>query len=127
VSEHSFALPPAPTSPREARERAARELEGWGDADTRHAVILLISELVTNAVIHARSTVTIDLAVNDDGPVHVNVHDESTVHPTARRHYADRPGGRGMHLLESLSARWGVEESRTGKSVWFEVDLLQPG
>ena len=127
MSEHSFALPPAPTSPREARLRAARELEGWGDADARHAVVLLISELVTNAVVHARSTVTIDLAVNDDGPVHVKVHDESTVRPTARRHHADRPGGRGMHLLESLAARWGVEESRTGKSIWFEVDRLQPG
>jgi anti-sigma regulatory factor (Ser/Thr protein kinase) len=127
VSEHSFALPPASTSPREARVRAARELEGWGDPDTRDVVLLLISELVTNAVVHARSTVTIDLAVTDDGPVHVNVHDESTVRPTARRHQSDRPGGRGMHLLESMAARWGVEESRTGKSIWFEVDRLQPG
>ena len=127
MSEHTSALPPAPTSPREARERAARELEGWGDADARHAVVLLISELVTNAVVHARSTVTIDLAVCDDGPVHVRVHDESTIRPTARRHHADLPGGRGMHLLESLAARWGVEESRTGKSIWFEVDRLQPG
>jgi anti-sigma regulatory factor (Ser/Thr protein kinase) len=124
VSDHSFALPPAPTSPREARERAARELQGWGDSDARYAVILLISELVTNAVVHARSTVTIDLDVSDDGPVHVNVHDESTVRPTPRRHQADRPGGRGMHLLESLAARWGVEESVTGKSIWFEVDHL---
>ena len=127
MSEHSFALPPVPTSPREARERAARELGGWGDADARDAVILLVSELVTNAVVHARSTVTIDLAVLDDGPVHVNVRDESTVHPTTRRHLPDRPGGRGMHLLESLAARWGVEVSKTGKSIWFEVDHLQPG
>jgi anti-sigma regulatory factor (Ser/Thr protein kinase) len=127
VSEHSFALPPESSSPREARARAARELEGWGDPDTRHAVLLLISELVTNAVVHARSTVTIDLAVTDDGPVHVAVHDESTIRPTPRRHHADRPGGRGMHLLESLAARWGVEESRTGKSIWFEVDRLQAG
>lgn len=126
MSEHSFALPPEPTSPREARERAARELEGWGDPEARHAVVLLISELVTNAVVHARSTVTIDLAVIDDGPVHVNVHDESPVRPTPRHHVADRPGGRGMYLLESLAARWGVEESRTGKSIWFEVDRLQP-
>jgi anti-sigma regulatory factor (Ser/Thr protein kinase) len=126
VSDHSFALPPAPTSPREARELAARELEGWGDPDTRHAVILLISELVTNAVVHARSTVTVDVAVRDDGPVHVTVHDESSVRPTPRRHHADLPGGRGMHLLESLAARWGVEDSRTGKSIWFEVDRLRP-
>ena len=127
MSEKSFALPPAPTSPREARERAARELEGWGDPDARHAVLLLISELVTNAVVHARSTVTVDVAVRDDGPVHVTVHDESSVRPTPRRHYADRPGGRGLHLLESLAARWGVEDSRTGKTVWFEVDRIQPG
>ena len=127
MSEHSFALPPAPTSPREARVRAARELQEWGDPDARHAVLLLISELVTNAVVHARSTVTVDLAVSDDGPVLVRVHDESTVRPTARSHEADRPGGRGMHLLESLAARWGVEETQTGKSIWFEVDRLQPG
>jgi anti-sigma regulatory factor (Ser/Thr protein kinase) len=126
VSEHSFALPPAPTSPREARERAARELEGWGDPEARHAVLLLISELVTNAVVHANSTVTIDLAVTDDGPVHVAVHDESPIHPTPRRNHTDRDGGRGLQLLESLAARWGVEENRTGKSVWFEVDRLRP-
>ena len=127
MSEHSFALPPAPTSPREARARAARELEDWGDADARHAVLLLISELVTNAVVHARSTVTVDLAVTDDGPVLVRVHDESPVRPIARRHHADRPGGRGLHLLESLAARLGVEQTGTGKSIWFEVDRLQPG
>jgi anti-sigma regulatory factor (Ser/Thr protein kinase) len=127
VSEHSFALPPAASSPREARDRAARELQGWGDPDSRHAVVLLISELVTNAVIHARSTVTVDLAVRDDGPVIVKVHDESPVRPTARRHQADRPGGRGMHLLNSLATRWGVEDSRIGKSIWFEVDRFQPG
>ena len=127
MSEHSFALPPAPTSPREARVRAARELEEWGDPEARHAVLLLISELVTNAVVHARSTVTVDLAVSDDGPVLVRVHDESPVRPVPRRHHADRPGGRGMHLLESLAARWGVEETQTGKSIWFEVDRLQPG
>jgi len=127
VSEHSFALPPAPTSPREARNRAARELAGWGNPESRHAVVLLISELVTNAVVHARSTVTVDLAVRDDGPVRVKVHDESPVPPTPRRHHADRPGGRGMHLLESLATRWGVEASRNGKSIWFEVDGFQPG
>lgn len=127
MSEHSFALPPAPTSPREARVRAARELEEWGDADARHAVLLLISELVTNAVIHARSTVTVDLDVTDDGPVLVRVHDESTIRPTARSHHADVPGGRGMHLLDSLATRWGVEETGTGKNIWFEVDRLTPG
>ena len=127
MSEHSFALPPAPTSPRLARDRAARELAGWGDPEARHAVLLLISELVTNAVIHARSTVIVDVAVTGDGPVHVTVHDESPVRPIARHHHADRPGGRGMHLLESLAARWGVEESRSGKSVWFEVERFPTG
>ena len=127
MPEHSFALPPAASSPREARDRVARELQGWGDPDSRHAVVLLISELVTNAVVHARSTVTVDLAVSDDGPVIVKVHDESPVRPTPRRHQADRPGGRGMHLLNSLATRWGVEDSRIGKSIWFEVDRFQPG
>ena len=126
MSEHSFALPPAPTSPREARDRAARELAGWGDPDSRDAVVLLISELVTNAVVHARSTVVVDLAVRDDGPVLVKVHDESPVRPTPRRHHDGRPGGRGMHLLESWATRWGVEVSRNGKHIWFEVDRLQP-
>ena len=117
---------PRPRAPARRATRVARELAGWGDPDSRHAVVLLISELVTNAVVHARSTVTVDLAVSDDGPVRVKVHDESPVRPTPRRHQADRPGGRGMHLLESLATRWGVEESRTGKSIWFEVDGFQP-
>ena len=121
MSVQSFALPAEQTSPRTARERIARELEGWGDTETRHAVLLLLSELVTNAVVHARSTVTVHLTVRRDGPVHVEVHDESPVRPRQRRQRVDRPGGRGLYLLESLATRWGVEGDGRGKRVWFEV------
>jgi anti-sigma regulatory factor (Ser/Thr protein kinase) len=121
---------PDPAEVGRARRWARSRLVGSGiedDEPLAETLILLISELVTNAVVHARSTVTVDLAVTDDGPVLVRVHDESPVRPIARRHHADRPGGRGLHLLESLAARWGVEQTGTGKSIWFEVDRLQPG
>lgn len=121
MPDHSFALPPTAASPRAARERAARELEGWGNAESRQAVLLLISELVTNAVVHAGSTVRVDLAVQDGGLVLVKVHDESPDQPVGRRQRADEQGGRGLHLVELLASRWGVQGDSTGKSVWFEM------
>ena len=120
VAEQSLALPPAETSPRAARDWVSDALDDWGDRERRHAVVLLVSELVTNAVVHARSTVTLQLAV-EAGEVHVEVHDESPDRPTTRSQQSDRPGGRGLFLLDSLAAEWGVEPGEVGKSVWFRI------
>jgi anti-sigma regulatory factor (Ser/Thr protein kinase) len=119
LSAH-FTLPPVRTSARAAREQLARLIAGWGDEDARHAVSLLLSEVVTNAVLHARSSMTVH--VEDEGDrLRVQVDDQSPVAPVRREAGTDRPGGRGLRLLDALAAEWGVLTGSTGKSVWFEV------
>jgi anti-sigma regulatory factor (Ser/Thr protein kinase) len=120
VRRSRFILEADPASPRIARERTRSALSAWGDAESRDTAVLLVSELVTNAVVHARSTVTVRLLV-DEGCVTVEVDDASALPPSVRLPRADQPGGRGLHLLESLTDRWGVRPSATGKTVWFEL------
>jgi two-component sensor histidine kinase len=84
-------------------------------------VVLLASELVTNALLHARSAPRVDVKANAHG-VRCAVSDDSPV-PPRRRHYAnDAATGRGIALVEALAARWGTERVGDGKCVWFEID-----
>jgi anti-sigma regulatory factor (Ser/Thr protein kinase) len=84
-------------------------------------VVLLASELVTNALLHARSAPNLDVAVRGRS-VRCSVTDDSP-QPPRRRHYAnDAATGRGIALVEMIAARWGTERVRDGKCVWFEID-----
>jgi anti-sigma regulatory factor (Ser/Thr protein kinase) len=123
-----FSLPPVRASARAAREELQRLLASWGDEDSRHVVYLLVSELVTNAVLHARSPVTVRLETTvhretGEGVLRVQVEDASPIPPVRRVPRGDRPGGRGLQLLDTLAARWGVLFGGTGKSVWFELTV----
>jgi anti-sigma regulatory factor (Ser/Thr protein kinase) len=120
VRRTTFTLPPSPASARVARDRLRAFLASWRDDDTRAAVVLLTSELVTNAVLHARSQVTVRLDVTEER-LRVHVDDESPTVPVRREARPDLPGGRGLLLLDSIAERWGVLPGATGKSVWFEV------
>ena len=84
-------------------------------------VELLTSEVVTNAIIHARSGP--QLAVTVDGDVvRVAVRDLSPAVPIRRRGRLDDVSGRGVVIVEELASAWGVELDRNGsKRVWFEV------
>ena len=115
-----FELPPVRTSARTAREELTQLLGGWGDEEDRYAVLLLVSELVTNVVLHVRSPMTVH--VERDGDVlRVQVDDTSLVPPVRRQARSDRPGGRGLQLLDTLAGDWGVLTGGSGKSVWFEL------
>lgn len=84
---------------------------------------LLVSELVTNAVLHARSAmrVTVD---RRDGALRVSVSDRSPVPPRLRDYGPDAVTGRGMLLVDRLARSWGVERHQDeGKQVWFELDF----
>ena len=120
-------LPMQRTSPALAREFARRS----GCAD--HALevlddaLLLISELVTNSVLHGGPPIV--LAIDCDGTgLHVRVRDGAAQAPVARSAGSDAENGRGMSLVELLSDTWGVQpvadDHGVGKEVWFE---LRPG
>lgn len=110
----------------EARRLTHNTLETWGLARLGEVAALLVSELTTNAILHARSQVAIGLKTNADG-VRVDVCDDSPVPPQVRRFSADAATGRGVRLLQSLASSWGVRPRATGgKCVWFTLALAAP-
>jgi anti-sigma regulatory factor (Ser/Thr protein kinase) len=83
-------------------------------------VELLTSEVVTNALIHARGAQTLTVSVLPDA-VRVEVEDPSSLLPTRRRAGVDAVSGRGLAIVSALAVSWGVEPGPRGKLVWFEV------
>jgi anti-sigma regulatory factor (Ser/Thr protein kinase) len=113
-------LPPATDSVPVARRFAREQLRASGcDVDT---VVLLVSEVVTNAVLHGRSDLR--LRVDDRGSTaRVEVADSSAKAVRMHEFGVESTTGRGLHLVAQLSLRWGAEPGTNGwgKVVWFEV------
>ena len=109
-----------------ARTFARDVLSTWEERDALEVVTLLVSELVTNAVLHAGSKV--EVVVKHRGPcLRVEVADESPVLPGVRDFDADATTGRGLTLVELMASDWGVEPcDEGGKLVWFEVPAVHP-
>lgn len=93
------------------------------DQQALDRVLLLTSEVVTNAILHARTPLRLTASV-DNGQVRVRVYDGLRLLPRVRSYRADAGTGRGMHLVSALADQWGVEETSGGKCVWFAVAVL---
>ncbi|MGW8063987.1 ATP-binding protein [Streptomyces ziwulingensis] len=108
------------TTPKTARDWAQRHLEtlDWtaDSPETVDAVLLTVSELVTNAHVHAKSGA--QLVMTWDGRcLHVAVHDASSALPRARPPSDERLGGRGMFLVDALADSWEAHPCPDGKTV----------
>jgi len=115
-------LPPAPTSPAAARAVLSQVLGTWGYGERTAIAVLLANELVTNAIRHGgERTVTLRIALVDDGRVRVEVSDGGPGRPELQSADPDRENGRGLHMVATLAERWGVRSSATGKTVWFDL------
>ena len=81
---------------------------------------LLTSELVTNAFAHGAGTIEVEIhrTVNR---VRISVGDDASRRPHLTRADPQAPSGRGLMLVESFAARWGVSPRGSGKTVWFEL------
>ncbi len=110
----------------EARAFVSSSLNRWGLESLVDDAQLLTSELVTNAVLHALSDVTVTVAVAD-GTAEVGVADSSDDLPRTTPAGADADahaeGGRGLRLVESVAGEWGVAQLEDGKQVWFQLDV----
>lgn len=110
-------------SPRAARRFVSQVLTGWDDeeGDLTDTVTLLVSELVTNAVIHAGSEVEVTVRLMDT-VARIEVTDASAQAVTPRDATTEEDSGRGLALVGTLAERWGVRPAPGGgKTVWFEV------
>lgn len=114
-------LPPDSVSPARARRFVVRALEASGLADLADTAELLVSELVTNAVLHARSKIVVRVDV-DGHRLRVEVRDDTANTPQVRPYGAHATTGRGLLLVETLATRWGFKPQGAGKAVWFELE-----
>lgn len=105
----------------EARRFTRRTLEAWGLSTLCDYAELLVSELVTNALLHA--VAPRQLRLFRDRSLTVEVADSDAHTPRMRSLAEDDEGGRGMHLVNELAHRWGSRTTRHGKVVWFELEL----
>ena len=111
-------------SARAARRFVSQILTGWDDdeGDLTDTVTLLVSELVTNAVIHAGSEVEVSVRLTPTA-ARIEVTDNSADSINPRDATQEEDSGRGLALVGSLARRWGVRPAPGGgKTVWFEVD-----
>jgi anti-sigma regulatory factor (Ser/Thr protein kinase) len=93
-----------------------------GDEDLRADASLLVSEVVTNAVLHASGPLSIEV-LHKDGAYRIAVSDGSKTPPTEKGYQRDDATGRGIQLLECLAAAWGCKRTGTGKTVWFDLPV----
>jgi PAS domain S-box-containing protein len=113
-------LPPLPTSVGEARRLVRRSLRDAGQDHLIDDAELLVSEIVTNALVHAGTPIEVGV-IPRAGRLRIEVADGSP-HAPSPRHYTALSGtGRGLMLLEDLVDDWGVETTGPGKTVWFEL------
>ncbi|MDW4907106.1 ATP-binding protein [Streptomyces sp. ADMS] len=136
----SIEYDPRRTAAREARAEVRRQLEEWGltdrdgpadrdeppdrdgpapRGDLVDVVELLVSELVTNAVLHAASRFRLTLSAAH-GVLRCEVTDTGRRTPQVLNAGATE-SGRGMFLVDALARRWGCHQEGPGKTVWFEL------
>jgi DNA-binding NarL/FixJ family response regulator len=127
LEEVSTRLSADPASARVARRFVRDALAATDSEDVEETVTLLVSELVTNAVIHGGGEVEVLVRLLP-ASVRVEVMDASATAPVPRAAADEDTSGRGLTLVESLARRWGVDPvAGGGKTVWFEVDRAGNG
>jgi anti-sigma regulatory factor (Ser/Thr protein kinase) len=122
VSVTSVQLPPDNAAAARARRFVSDTLRAWGHEDAIADAELLVSELVTNAVLHARSETRVTVE-REGTTVRVSVCDDSSARPRLRNYGPDAVTGRGLVIVDRIAQRWGIDPSDAGKCVWFEIEV----
>jgi anti-sigma regulatory factor (Ser/Thr protein kinase) len=123
---HSAVLghfPSDAAAPGEARRLVADVLRQWGHgAELSDSIGLVVSELATNAVTHARSPFSV-LARSDQHVIRISVRDASAAMPQMRQVGPADGQGIGLQMVDALAGTWGVEVTAGGKAVWAQLAL----
>ena len=118
-AEASFAADVASVG--EARRFVGDTLSSWDADDLSWTAMLLVTELATNAVLHASTPYAVTLERRTDGTVRIGVADGSVRKPRPRDYAVDATTGRGLGLVGSLAAAWGTSARQDGKTVWCDL------
>lgn len=123
----AVSLEPLPEEVARARSFTANTLRMWGETEAiEDAAILVVSELVTNAVRHAGSPARLKLSRHDESLI-IEVRDSASAPPRWRRAALDDEGGRGLLLVSLLASEWGARNlPEGGKAVWCRLDAPRP-
>lgn len=118
MSEAEVTLPAAVSSVPTARHFVESILTGWGLSGLAWHAAMIVSELASNAALHARGQqFSIRVSTVAEG-VRVEVTDGSLRLPQQRSYSTEATTGRGLRLVEDLSADWGVVPAANGKTIW---------
>jgi len=125
VRHASWNFPPHEHSVREARRLVRDTLVGWRLDDVAELAVLAVSELVTNALVHAGTPSRVELDL-DATRVRLSVRDSHPERTLAL--VPDRPddaaeGGRGLLITAALAPVWGVEYTRSDKTIWLDFPV----
>ncbi|CAM5284492.1 non-specific serine/threonine protein kinase OS=Streptomyces tendae OX=1932 GN=GUR47_27010 PE=3 SV=1 [Streptomyces tendae] len=128
---------PDPSEVGRARRWARSRLAGSGiraDEPLAETLVLLVSELVTNAVVHTGRSAVLRLVLpgavteeTEEATVRLEVDDASDRAPVPRCAGGEATGGRGLALVDGLADRWGWSREGTGKRIWCELDRCAAG
>jgi DNA-binding NarL/FixJ family response regulator len=108
-------------SPPTARRFVDATLRDWGCDPIVDDALLVVSELVTNAVTHAASDARLELRLAP-GVLRIEVSDNGTGAPEPQSIDVTRPSGRGLLLVSAMAVAWGIDPIPDGKVVWAELD-----
>ncbi len=121
TDELSTVFPSVAPSAASARRFVAAALRRWGCSDDFiELVLLLTSELVTNAYRHAGTATRVSVRLDDDC-ARVEVRDVGRGEPELRPLDTGRVDGRGLQIVDALADRWGYHSNAGGTAVWFEL------
>ncbi|WP_043618016.1 ATP-binding protein [Nonomuraea candida] len=120
VRSVEYLLPSAPSGVGEARSLVRAELGRWGLAHVMDDCLLIVSELVTNAVRHGGSAYTLRLEERA-GRLHGEVFDPGEGVPCRRSPGVEALSGRGLQIVAAIADDWGVTRADNGKLVWFAL------
>jgi serine/threonine-protein kinase RsbW len=110
-----------------ARHAAHVVLGAWRLAHMEETAVLIVSELVTNAVRHARGTDVVEVDLHATRTcLRIEIQDFDRHWPQPRIPGGFEESGFGFVLVDALAAKWGVRETLTGKAVWAELDARGP-
>lgn len=127
MPEAELSLPGEARSAGEARRFLASTLTGWGNARYKEDAALLLSELVTNAALHAKTDIVVRIELKAENLL-LAVTDGSPRQPVVRHYSTQSTTGRGLALVEALALRWGISPHPDGsKTVWAELGAEDRG